>query len=524
MTRLRLRGYQTIDVARALTEFHGRVFLRHEVGTGKTLMATRITEGCWPCVVICRSYLVLQWVRHIRSEYPDARIGSVVEELPNGRWRELSRVAKVAMLTEKPGYDFYVLTFATPRRTKKSASASNSSDSHAAGSRTVREIWRDVAEEHGWTASKRGSGRGGEGGEGGGSQRLDGRIRAAPFEYPLPPCRSLIVDESSTYRGRDSQQYAGAYQLAVSTKQRKAAERVVLLSATPAWREQDDLYTQLRLLDPHTFRSYWAFVDRFCQVEETDFGSKVVGGRTRRIARLLEKYAIIRDYTDPEVAIAVPKVIEKEVWSWLSPGGAQAYSRLEAKLSRDRLAGYGVGSGVSDFSRITAHDKNKLDALDELIGSIDGPYALFAWYQDTIELLSRHFELPFFTGKSNSAGANRYTRSEAIRTSGSFVASIGCVQEGVDLSHLRTLILYEVPYTYGAMHQLRGRFARWRQDNSTDPVQCYVVLCAGTVDEQAYEASQNRGATEREILDEIKRAAAPAPTKPGATAASATHR
>lgn len=327
-------------------------------------------------------------------------------------------------------------------------------------------------------------------------------------------CEGVLVHNSHHLRGRASQQYAGAYQLAVATKARKAAERIVLISATPSWREQDDLYTQLRLLEPTKFTSYWEFVQRYCILEETEFGAKVVGGRPRRIAKLLEKYAITRDYSDPDVNVPVPELAEEEVWTALSPAGLRAYEKLERQLTKERRAGFGVGSGIADFARITAQDKQKLADLDEVISSVDGHFVLFCWYQDTAEMLGRMYDLPVFTGKAapvlirdQVVKVNRYTRSEVLKGAGSCVATIGCIQEGVDLSHLRTMVFYETDYTFGAMDQVRTRLKRWRADDSTDPVRCVYVMALGTVDEIAYERSMTRGATEGEVLAELAKRA-----------------
>lgn len=475
------RAYQLADAERAIEEFGGRVLLRHRPGIGKTEISTLICGDLShrPCVIICRTHLVLHWVRHLLEEYPGCRIGSVVVDRGNGRWRELSKDEKVAMLSLRPPYDFYVLTYSTIRRVKRTAANKR----EAAGAKTVKQIWNDIAEEKGWVEPK--------------------KVKATGFEYRLPPCRALIVDESHVARRVDSQQYHGLYQLAVPTKSRKAADHVVLLTATPKWREFDDLYAQFRLLDPKRFNSYWEFVNRYCIVEETEYGTKVIGGRKKRIARLYEKYTIYRDYKDPEVGIAVPDIIPEEVLSFLSDKGEMAYADLEDSLAADRESGFKTGSGVSDFFKITATDPAKLKDLDAVVEGIDPdePYAVFAWYQDTVAMLARRLELPYFTG--TKGGTNRYTRSDAIAGAGSFVATIGCVQEGIDLSHIRTAIAYESDYTYGAMEQLRSRFARWRKDNSTDPVRWITIAAAGSVDEIAHEASKGRGASERDVLDEI---------------------
>lgn len=480
MTRIEERYYQTVDIRRGKEDFQHRVLLKHKQGLGKTVIATRICEEPdgsphGPVTVICRSHLNIQWQRHLQREYPGAKIGSIVVETPRGRWRELDRQEKVEMLKD-PSYDFRVLSFATPRRVKKSASAEK-----ASGARTVREVWRDMAKEHGWVKSRQ------------------PKVRA--FEYPLPPTRSLIVDEAHHARGRESQQYAGLYQMAVPTQSRRAADRVVLISTTPAWREQDDLFTQLRLLDPKRFRGYWDFVQRYCILDEDEYGSRVVGGRTKRIAKLLQKYAIARDYSDPEVQLAVPDIIPEEVWVGLTDSGTAAYTRKENELKAERANGYAVGNGITEYALITANDPNKLKALDDVIEELDGePYALFCHWQETLELLGRHTGLSIYSGKS---GGSRFTRADKIKAGGSFVGTIGSINEGVDLSHLRTMLFYESDYTYGAMDQVRTRLKRWRQDGSTDPIRCVTIGAPGTVDEISYERSMQRGATDDEVMAEI---------------------
>lgn len=485
MTRLVERPYQTVDKLRGKEEFDHHVLLKHKMGLGKSLIATRICEDDsetvhGPVVVICRTHLAIQWIRHYQSEYPKAKIGSLVVPTARGKWRELDRQEKVEMLQD-PSYDVRVLSFATPRRVKRSASAEK-----ASGTRSVREVWRDMAKEKGWVKGP--------------------KPKVHAFEYPLPPCKSLIIDESQGCKSRDSQQYAGIYQLAVPTKARRAADRVVEISATPAWREQDDLFTQLRLLDPKTFRSYWDFVSRYCLLEDTDYGQKVVGGRAKLIAKLLQRYAITRDYDDPDVQIAVPDLIPEEIWVGLSSSGTTAYERLERQLSGERAAGYTTGSGISDFGKITAHDAHKLQALDAVIEELDGaPYALFCKWQDTLELLGQHVGLPIFSGKS---GGSRFTRADNIKSAGSFIGTIRSINEGVDLSHLRNMIFYEVDYAPGAMEQVKARLKRWRQDGSTDPVRCWFIAALGTVDEISYEVSMQRGATDDEVMREIGKLAA----------------
>ena len=56
------------------------------------------------------------------------------------------------------------------------------------------------------------------------------------------------------------------------------ALRKMCLSGTPILNRPDDLWSQLNFLSPKiSGNSYWAFVDKFCEVEENNFGRKPIG-------------------------------------------------------------------------------------------------------------------------------------------------------------------------------------------------------------------------------------------------------
>lgn len=54
--------------------------------------------------------------------------------------------------------------------------------------------------------------------------------------------------------------------------------RRMCLTGTPILRKPDDLWSQLQFLDPKlSGNSYWAFVEKFCEIDANNFGKKPVG-------------------------------------------------------------------------------------------------------------------------------------------------------------------------------------------------------------------------------------------------------
>ena len=78
-----------------------------------------------------------------------------------------------------------------------------------------------------------------------------------------------------------------------------------LLSGNPVTRYADDLWSQLHLVWPKAFPSYWRFAKRYCVVEETPWGDKVVA--TRRTRDVMEENSDLVVVTNQEEVLELPE-------------------------------------------------------------------------------------------------------------------------------------------------------------------------------------------------------------------------
>lgn len=83
----------------------------------------------------------------------------------------------------------------------------------------------------------------------------------------------IIVDESIMVKNRNSLRSRAIQMLSRNTK------KIWLLSGSPVSKYADDLYMQLNIIEPGTFRSYWRFAGTYCFIEKTIWGDKVSGTR-----------------------------------------------------------------------------------------------------------------------------------------------------------------------------------------------------------------------------------------------------
>jgi SNF2 family DNA or RNA helicase len=115
----------------------------------------------------------------------------------------------------------------------------------------------------------------------------------------------LVLDESFLYQERKAGRTERITSLAYNFRS------VWLLSGMPVSRFNDDLYAQLHLLMPQVFSSYWKFAARYCLLENSHWGTKIVGdklGSTERLQRDLMDILIQCDYPE-DIPDWIPTIV-----------------------------------------------------------------------------------------------------------------------------------------------------------------------------------------------------------------------
>lgn len=134
----------------------------------------------------------------------------------------------------------------------------------------------------------------------------------------------LILDESFSYKNRNAKR-------SLSISQFSGYFRYVwMLSGMPISKFSDDLFMQLKILYPSSFRSYWKFTRRYCLVQETPWATKVVGdlpGATERLKADLADILIECDFPEN-----IPDWEPLKVPVLLSPEQSAIYTDLKATL------------------------------------------------------------------------------------------------------------------------------------------------------------------------------------------------
>lgn len=307
------------------------------------------------------------------------------------------------------------------------------------------------------------------------------------YDFPTKFYNTFVMDEAHHFRGHTSQQSKGAQKLA------KLTEYVYELTATPMKHESDDFFMQLAILDPLSFSSYHSFVARHCKTYDAGFKVKVVGVRDpEELRRTLKKYALRRTYK--QTGLKRPEPIEYPIG--LTPS-KKWYAVAEELKDKYRMFGesFQTGGEVMRMLRRMTFDLKAVAAKQ--IAEDNGSTIFYTYYRESAEMLAAALGVPFVHG-----GITPLERKRIAQSGGSVVATISSISEGVDLSHLSTVVYIEDSYLPGDKVQATARLVRWSESDAKSDriVRVYHVFVKNSIDTTIMNEVKRRNADEVSIL------------------------
>lgn len=316
-------------------------------------------------------------------------------------------------------------------------------------------------------------------------------LRTEPHKWfePLRGRRIVtwIIDESHRLRGHTSKQYKAAEHVAA------LVPRVYELTATPVYNQPDDLYGQLRLLDPTKFTSYYTFMHTYLKVWHTSFGPKVLGlNKNRELKKVFARYALGR--TREEVKAQLPVLQETLIEIDAGVDFYKTYRTMKATY-RDQYARALMtpGSLLEALRSLTQQAKVQT-AVQLVLDSGAKDTLIYTYHKDLARAIGYLLKIPVITGDMPPGKREAVARAHDL-----IVATFPSVAEGVDLSHIQNVIYVEHDWVPGMMAQSLARVHRPTSPYTHTNV--YHVVVKKTADSVIYGAFRGRGKTMQEVID-----------------------
>lgn len=302
------------------------------------------------------------------------------------------------------------------------------------------------------------------------------------FKYPeLHRTWDLIIfDESQNLAGRKSDRTEGARKL--------DGKYIIQLTGTPILTSPAQLWSQLRIVDPKEFTSYWKFVDKWLITTANPFSEhqpKVVGIKDpEAFKQMLFKYMIRTEKKD--VLTELPEKVYKTIEVRMSPGQQKLYNQMEqdafatykdsftlassAILQQLRLRQLCLDPAIvsEGFSSISSA---KTDALLDYIDNIPGErqvviFSEFRKYAEYLyQIISKKSTCVLYTGELSDIKRKEAEHDFRSGKARIFIGTIKAGGVGLNLQNASILIFTDKNWSPKINMQVEDRINRMGQKN-----------------------------------------------------------
>jgi len=331
-------------------------------------------------------------------------------------------------------------------------------------------------------------------------------VRKMQASFKQVPWNLVIYDESVLLKNRKAQRSMAAKILA------DHSEHVWLLSGSPITRDYSDIWSQFNIIQPEYFTSFWRFTNRYCVVEQTEWGTQILGSR-HGISIRAEFPEIMFVRNQDEVLPDLPKIIHQEIEVKLTKKQAKAHDDLvndwvhRIETGEFEVTVSNVISELIRLQQVTSNLRNlettghpwpdesaKADAICDLldVGEVDFPVLIWSQWRPGAAALKERLEK--MTQVKASAMYDRKVAHvmgglktnvdniESFRTGNLdvLIMSLGVGKYGHTLTDTKTAIYLDKTWDSDAYFQSLFRLERIGLKHRPLAIS---LRCKGTVDE-----------------------------------------
>lgn len=326
-----------------------------------------------------------------------------------------------------------------------------------------------------------------------------------PFDFDM-----AVIDELSSFKNHQSKRFRAFM------KVRPKLKRIVGLTGTPAGNGLMDLFAEFKLLDmgERLGRLIGQYRNAYFQPDKRNgmviYSYKPLPNAERQIYDKISDITISMKATDH---LKMPELVTTEYMVRLSEKEKEKYDRLKKELVlstednevtaanaaslSNKLSQMANGAVYSDDESIIEIHDRKLDALEDIIESMNGKPLLVAyWFKHDLERIKKRFDVREIRSSVDISDWN----SGKIPVALIHPASAG---HGLNLqSGGSTLVWFGLIWSLELYQQTNARL--WRQGQTADTVVIQHIIAKGTIDEQIMKALKTKDTAQAAIIIAVK--------------------
>ena len=330
-----------------------------------------------------------------------------------------------------------------------------------------------------------------------------------------PDFDMLVIDELSSFKNHQTKRFKALF------KMRPKFKRVVGLTGTPCPNGLMDLFAEFKLLDmgQRLCRFIGQYRNAYFQPDKRNgqviFSYKPLPDAENRI---YEKISDITVSMKAAEYLKMPELISNAFTVWLSDEETAEYNALKKELFLEqdgqeitaanaaalsnKLVQMANGAVYSDNGTVTEIHARKLDALEDIIESMNGKPLLVAyWFRHDCErICSRLQKLKIPFSKLDTDESIRQWNAGEIPVALIHPASAG---HGLNLqAGGSTLVWFGLTWSLELYLQTVARL--WRQGQTAGQVVVLHLVAQGTIDEKILRAISDKDDTQAALIEAVK--------------------
>ena len=319
----------------------------------------------------------------------------------------------------------------------------------------------------------------------------------------------IVIDELSSFKNHQSKRFKSLMKI------RPKVKRIVGLTGTPSSNGLMDLFAEFKVLDLGERLGYFIgqYRNTYFKPDKTN-GAIVYSYKPLPNAEdsIYEKISDITVSMKASEYLKMPELVISNYKVEMSEDEKKQYDEMKKNLNceikdgeitvsnagslSNKLSQFANGAVYDDEQNIVEIHSRKLDALEDIIESMNGKPLLVAyWYKHDLQRIKKRFDVREIKTGKDIADWNKGKIPVALIHPASAGHGLNLQQGG------STLVWFGLTWSLELYQQTNGRLYRQGQKNT---VVIQHIVTKGSIDEQILKALERKNKTQEDLIEAVK--------------------
>lgn len=319
----------------------------------------------------------------------------------------------------------------------------------------------------------------------------------------------IVIDELSSFKNHQSKRFKSLMKI------RPKVKRIVGLTGTPSSNGLMDLFAEFKVLDLGERLGYFIgqYRNTYFKPDKTN-GAIVYSYKPLPNAEnsIYEKISDITVSMKASEYLKMPELVISNYKVEMSEDEKKQYDEMKKNLIceikdgeitvsnagslSNKLSQFANGAVYDDEQNIVEIHSRKLDALEDIIESMNGKPLLVAyWYKHDLQRIKKRFDVREIKTGKDIANWNNGKIPVALIHPASAGHGLNLQQGG------STIVWFGLTWSLELYQQTNGRLYRQGQKNT---VVIHHIVTKGSIDEQILKALERKNKTQEDLIEAVK--------------------